>query len=758
MRPYLAVIRDSFHEALVSRVLWILLALSTLLLVLLLPLGILEQAGSVLQHDDFLNPPRLMEQIVTQGQAAAPSPGHRIWELLEPATRDALQAKPAADKPFEVRQRERLLETALQEMIKDRDFYRAEDWEKVTLPAAARDLRERGLATLAEDEIARFNRLALEAAYPDEIAPSTNRQVQLAYFRWEMGLPLPVEREQLFPAINQLVAVALSTLLGVAGVFVAVLVTASMIPQAFEAGSVDLLLSKPISRSLLFLSKFIGGCAFIAINAAYLIGGLWLVLGLKFDLWNARLLWAIPLYLFLFAIYYGVSALAGVVWRNAIVSVVMAIVFWFVCWTLGTANGVVEALALAPRKLQTLVPAGETTIAANASTVFQWDAKTGDWQSIFAARGDNAMPFVFMRQLVGPVYDAAGQRILAFRAPMPGFGGMRGANPLLIGKQADDWRRSEGLTVPEGAAGLFVAPQGDVIAAGSQGIYRLEGDLMAKQKDINFFGVHVPLPERGGRFANVGPKLQLRPLASAAMDPVSGEVALFDGLKLVLFARQDDGKYKQVADHGFDTKRDGKIALAADLVFLTTDTGEVLRFDKHFKPQQSLSTKTQSAADAVAVSADGEYLAIVARDGQLALFDSKKGDTIALPLVGQGDISAVAFQDHDLFAVDRLTRVTRYQLTDLKREAQLDPPMNMAERIYRYALHPLYTVFPKPGQLNQTVSYVLTPKETTPGAIRLQDRNAPEPEIDVWGPVWSNLVFLLVVLAVSCAYVSRKDF
>jgi len=303
-----------------------------------------------------------------------------------------------------------------------------------------------------------------------------------------------------------------------------------------------------------------------------------------------------------------------------------------------------------------------------------------------------------------------------------------------------------------------VAPRGEVIVAGSQGIYRLEGDLTAKQKDINFFGVHVPLPERGGRFANVGPKLQLRPLASAAMHPVSGEVALFDGLKLLLFARQEDGKYKQVAGHSFEAKRDGKVALAVDQVFLTTDTGEVLRFDKQFKPQLSLATKTRSAADAVAVSDDGTYLAVVARDGQLALFDTKKAEPISLSLAGQGDISAVAFQDQDLLVVDRLTRVTRYRLTDLKRETQLDPPMNMAERIYRYALHPLYTVFPKPGQLNETVSYVLTPKETTAGAIRIDDRNAPRPEVDVWGPVWSNLVFLVVVLAVSCAYVARKDF
>ena len=101
---------------------------------------------------------------------------------------------------------------------------------------------------------------------------------------------------------------------------------------------------------MLFLAKFVGGCAFIAINAAYFIGGLWLILGVRLGLWNERLLLAIPLYLFLFAIYYGVSSLAGIVWRNAIVSVVMAVVFWLVCFMLGTATGLVEQLSLNPRR------------------------------------------------------------------------------------------------------------------------------------------------------------------------------------------------------------------------------------------------------------------------------------------------------------------------------------------------------------------------------------------------------------------------
>ena len=112
---------------------------------------------------------------------------------------------------------------------------------------------------------------------------------------------------------------------------------------------------------------------YTAINAAYLIGGLWLLLGLRFGLWNERLLLAIPLYLFLFAIYYSVSSLAGLVWRNAIVSVVVAVVFWFVCWSLGTADTLVDTLSLKPRRLVSVVPAGKALLAASSGEVLRWD-------------------------------------------------------------------------------------------------------------------------------------------------------------------------------------------------------------------------------------------------------------------------------------------------------------------------------------------------------------------------------------------------
>jgi hypothetical protein len=54
MRPYLGILRDSFHEAFASRVLWILLALTTLFLVAIAPIGISEQAGSFLGDNDIV--------------------------------------------------------------------------------------------------------------------------------------------------------------------------------------------------------------------------------------------------------------------------------------------------------------------------------------------------------------------------------------------------------------------------------------------------------------------------------------------------------------------------------------------------------------------------------------------------------------------------------------------------------------------------------------------------------------------------------
>lgn len=46
MRPYLAIIIDSFREALASRMLWILFILTTLLLAAISPLSMIEKRAT----------------------------------------------------------------------------------------------------------------------------------------------------------------------------------------------------------------------------------------------------------------------------------------------------------------------------------------------------------------------------------------------------------------------------------------------------------------------------------------------------------------------------------------------------------------------------------------------------------------------------------------------------------------------------------------------------------------------------------------
>jgi hypothetical protein len=463
------------------------------------------------------------------------------------------------------------------------------------------------------------------------------------------------------------------------------------------------------------------------------------------------------LYLFLFAIYYGVSSLAGLIWRNAIVSVVLAVVFWFVCFAMGSAVNIIEQLSLNPRRLVRIVPAGETLIAVDQSDVFQWDKKTRDWQKVFVGRGENNLAFMFASRLVGPVYDAQGERILAFRSTIPGFAPFGSVNRLLIGGRADDWRRSEGVTVPQGAGGLFVTRSGDVLVAASGGVFRLQGDIAARQQDINVFGVHIPLPEARGGFVQVGPAVQMRPLESAAMDPNTRDVALFDGTQLVLCAPDDKGTYHQAGEAKFERKLTGQVAAGGGEVFLALAGGEVRRYGAKLEPLAALATDINSTPDATAVSPDGRYLAIVFKNARLWLYDLRNQREVRLSIAGQGDVSAAAFQDGTLLVADRVSRVSQYDLERgvLKR---LPGSMPLVEKIYRYALRPLYTVFPKPGELNQTVNHVLTSQDTRIAGLRFNDSPRAPMKVDVWGPVWSNLAFLVVVLALACVYISRKDF
>ncbi len=230
-----------------------------------------------------------------------------------------------------------------------------------------------------------------------------------------MGPRAPFDEKSLADLIKLIVAGTTNFVGATIGVFVAILVTASIIPNMFDAGSVNLLFSKPISRPLMYLSKFLGGCAFVLINATYLIVGLWLIVGWRFGVWHERFLYAIPVLMFLFAVYYSVSAFAGLIWRNTIMCVVASILFWLICFTVGQVHDIMELLINQPRRVVKITDVGDSILTVSESGgVAAWTEDARNWQPVFASEQTGGAPaFARQNRLLGPVFDPVEARILA---------------------------------------------------------------------------------------------------------------------------------------------------------------------------------------------------------------------------------------------------------------------------------------------------------------------------------------------------------
>lgn len=118
-------------------------------------------------------------------------------------------------------------------------------------------------------------------------------------------------------------------------ILIGVIITAFFIPNMLRKGTIDLLLVKPIHRWALLFYKYLGGLVFIFLNTAFVIGGIWLVLGLRSGIWANGFLLTIFGITFFFAILYAVSTLFAVLTQSAVVSILVTCGAWFLFFIVG---------------------------------------------------------------------------------------------------------------------------------------------------------------------------------------------------------------------------------------------------------------------------------------------------------------------------------------------------------------------------------------------------------------------------------------
>jgi ABC-type transport system involved in multi-copper enzyme maturation permease subunit len=118
----------------------------------------------------------------------------------------------------------------------------------------------------------------------------------------------------------------------------ALISTASIFPEFISGGSIDLFLSKPISRLRLFITKYMSGLLFVILQVTLVCGLGFLILGFRGGGWYPQIFWGIPIVTCFFSYLFSVCVLFGIVTRSALTALPLTIIFWFACWGVSTAE------------------------------------------------------------------------------------------------------------------------------------------------------------------------------------------------------------------------------------------------------------------------------------------------------------------------------------------------------------------------------------------------------------------------------------
>lgn len=335
---FLAMLRDSLRETLDAKLFYVMIALSLLVVVL---------AGSVTYR-----PVTMKQRLEAEGALLSLALGNQpgMEHIDFRLTTDNFARLDAREEPWLGDYRyEQELKFSLREGAGEDDARRMEALRKKIAPLFDPVMLEKRLQQemFQEAEVEKVEQADKKALRVRITTKGTKFKGRHEWFHQPSlffgAVDLPVRVLTMSGIITFIATWVVGTFGAAFTMLVSIVLTASFLPNMLAKGTVDLLVTKPMSRPTLLLYKFLGGLLFMALNTAVVMAGLYVVLGLQAGVWLTTLLLLVPLYTLLFAILYSVSALAAVLTRNAIVCILLACLTWAVLFTVGWAHfGFVE--------------------------------------------------------------------------------------------------------------------------------------------------------------------------------------------------------------------------------------------------------------------------------------------------------------------------------------------------------------------------------------------------------------------------------
>ena len=152
-------------------------------------------------------------------------------------------------------------------------------------------------------------------------------------------------------------------------VVLALISTANIFPDLLNAGAIDLYLSKPLGRLRLFLTKYLFGLTFAALQVTVFSLAGFLAIGIRSGVWAPGLFWAIPVVTIFFSYLFCVSALLGVLFRSTLAAMLLTLLLWFGLFVVNATDVQMLGFLTAGRMNRDadarLVTSNEALIAAN---------------------------------------------------------------------------------------------------------------------------------------------------------------------------------------------------------------------------------------------------------------------------------------------------------------------------------------------------------------------------------------------------------
>ena len=787
LMPYLAVIADSFRAAFSSRVLWVALAAIYVFLAVTAPIGFRDAYTTDFRSFDIDNGTRmkaLLAQGIGQNAATAPTPASLIAGALPEELRQNLRQVAAGE---EVRIRLDLLAEGLNDLLDRSDWYATDVWAKTT---SLRELRELDAKNddLAAELKRRRARLRIEAALPGVFVNRNSRGILLTYAGFDFPAEFQLDAAQFKLLLNHFVLRAIiDWMLGFLMIFLGILVTASIVPDMLLPGSLHLLLSKPISRTWLFLAKFIGGCCFVLVCASQLIIGLWLIAGFRLGIWNARLLLCIPVVAFLFAVFYSVSAVAGLRWRSPILSIGLASVFFAICVIIGIAGGVSDTFITDPDRIDAIVAIDESVIASTrGADLRRFDLPSNRWVNLFEeenSRGDRVLAPVTLSD--GRIATA---RIRGGRMNLFGSG----ATPLLILDPKNEWKPAASIELPTATSQLFATGRGDLIALnssdlmiGDASILRIKNADPGKGIDNNVETPAEPsaivttpwLPKllrmMGGATEGfqsmIPPGVSVAAPRSLCFSPDGESVFIYSNAKIVRLDRPADGPgaprtpWPVAASVSVDAVTESvTLRIVGDRIVLFRSDASPIGFEKSLQPfdlkiQGSLTWESTKWTQVISIP-NQNIAAVLTPEGDIHVLRLLDDTLTSTAIRGVSGVDTVAWDEAQrlLLASYDVDRLAMINLDKANVARRIRASVSGWRLFDRYAMTPIRTVTPQTSELGDTIATIVSGESTLQLPFAPAD-SSPQ-RYQFWRPVYTCTGFIVVMLAVGCIYFARTDF